>query len=77
MDLYKGIYDIAVLVHSEYRNQKIASTLIYYNAKKAIDERGICMYRVDDFNIASIQTAKNVGFKTKIEVLFYELEENQ
>jgi RimJ/RimL family protein N-acetyltransferase len=77
MDLYKGIYDIAVLVHSEYRNQKIASSLIYYNAKKALDERGICMYRVDDFNIASMHAAKNVGFKTRIEVLFYELEENQ
>lgn len=77
MDTYKGIYDIAVLVHAKYRNLKIASALVYYNAKKAIDERGICMYRVDDFNDASIHVAQKLGFITEIEVIYFELEENQ
>jgi hypothetical protein len=77
MELYKGIYDMAVLVHSQYRNQKIASSLIYYNSKKAIEERGICMYRVDDFNVSSYKAAQKIGFKKKIEVIFYEWEENK
>lgn len=76
-DSFFGMLDLAILVHPDYRRQKIASTLLSISVQKAIDKKGICLYRVDDFNIASYKTASLLGFEKKIEVIFYELEENR
>ena len=77
MDKMWGVYDVAVLVHPKYRGMKIAKTLVSIQTQKAIKEDGICMYRCDDFNEISYNVATALGYEKKIDVLFYELEENR
>lgn len=74
---FNGILDLSVLIHPLYRSRNIAKALVSAQARRAIEKQGICMYRCDDFNIASLKVAQALGFEKKIEVLFYELEENR
>lgn len=72
LDLW-GTYDIGILVHPHYRRKGISAMLVSYNAKWVLEQGKICMYRCDDFNVGSINTAKKLGFKTEVEVIIYEL----
>lgn len=74
LDLW-GTYDIGILVHPDYRRQGISTMLVSANANWVLSENKICMYRCDDFNIGSINTAKKLGFQTEVEVIIYELKE--
>ncbi len=69
-----GIYDVAVLVHPFYRQKGIASLLVANNSEWAIQQRGICMYRCDDFNQASYALAQKLGFEKKMDIFYYEWE---
>lgn len=72
LDLW-GTYDIGILVHPYYRRKGISAMLVSHNAKWVLEQGKICMYRCDDFNTGSINTAKKLGFKTEIEVIIYNL----
>lgn len=72
LDLW-GAYDIGILVHPYYRKKGISTMLVSHNAKWVLEQGKICMYRCDDFNTGSINTAKKLGFKTEVEVIIYEL----
>lgn len=74
LDLW-GTYDIGILVHPHYRKKGISTMLVSHNAKWVLEQDKICMYRCDDFNVGSINTAKKLGFKTEIEVIVYDLKE--
>lgn len=72
LDLW-GTYDIGILVHQNYRRKGISSMLVAQNAQWILKRDKICMYRCDDFNVGSINTAKKLGFKIEVEVIIYEL----
>lgn len=66
-------YDIAVLVHPNHRKKGIAASLVHHMCTWIESQSGICLYRIDDYNMASRKTAEKLGFKAQIEVSIYQL----